>query len=772
MSFASWMCPMTFWRNLVFLFLAFFILPGIIPALEKNDIAPGASPGRPVLSLRAQPGQRNLMVLSRTNGPVILDGLSNEPAWQNIESLSFVQIEPLAGAEPSERTEVLLAYDEDYLYMAGRLYDREPENIYSNSKQRDSGNPSCEWFGIVIDSFNDKENALAFFTTPAGLRWDAAVFGDAQGEEPINISWNSFWDVATARNGEGWFAEFRIPFSSLRFQNKDGRVVVGIIVWRQIARKNEWDIFPAIPPDWGFWSKFKPSQAQEFLLEGVVNQRPVYMTPYALGGLGRTAELNDAKTGYRQRENIERQAGLDLKYRPSSNLTLDLTLNPDFAQVEADDEQVNLTRFSLFFPEKRLFFQERSSIFDFEFETTDRNRLFYSRRIGIQETRLVGILGGARVVGRVGPWDLGFLDMQTSSSENLSSENMAVLRLRRQLFNPNSYIGGMMTSRIGTGGGYNYAYGLDGVIRVFGDNYLTMKMAQTFTSGKENNPLSFASSRYYLNWLRRSYKGLGYGLSFSGCGADYEPGMGFQLRENYTRWVANLWYGWYPGAKSPVFSHILQLPTYLFIRNGDHVVETLSIGPIWQFSTKTGYAWAINPSFSYENVPRTFFLSDRAEVPAGEYRFLGLKLEFSTPSRRPLAATMNLDAGSFYDGRRFSIGLDQKWSVLSDLELTGYYEFDHVTFPSRGQAFDAHIARLRALYMLSTEFSASAFIQYNSASQALIGNIRFRYNPREGIDLYLVYNEALNTSRSRQLPALPLSAGRAVMIKYSYTFSL
>jgi len=751
MSSAFWMCPMNSWRNLVFLILAFFILPGTIPA---------------------QPGRRGPMVISRTNGPVILDGLSNEPAWKNIESLPFVQIEPRAGAEPSERTEVLLAYDKDYLYVAGRLYDREPEKIYSNSKQRDSGNPSCEWFGIVIDSFNDKENALAFFTTPSGLRWDAAVFGDAQGEEPINTSWNTFWDVATARNGEGWFAEFRVPFSSLRFQKKEDQVVVGIIVWRQIARKNEWDIFPAIPPDWGFWSKFKPSQAQEFVLEGIVNKRPVYMTPYALGGLGRAAELNEAKTGYRQSESVERQAGLDLKYGPSSNLTLDLTLNPDFAQVEADDEQVNLTRFSLFFPEKRLFFQERSSIFDFEFEVTDSNRLFYSRRIGIQETRRVGILGGARLVGRVGPWDLGFLDMQTSSSENLSSENMAVLRLRRQLFNPNSYIGGMMTSRIGAGGAYNYALGLDGVIRVIGDNYLTVKVAQTFASGKENDFLSSASSRYYLNWLRRSYKGLGYGLSFSGCGADYEPGLGFQLRENYSRLVTNLWYGWYPGEKSPVFSQILEFPVYLFIRNGDHVVETFNMGPIWHFSAKSGYEWSINPSFSYESVPQTFFLSDRAEVPAGEYRFAGLKMQFFTPSRRALAAAMGLDVGSFYDGRRFSLILNPKWSALSDLELEGFYEFDRVTFPSRGQAFVAHIARLRALYMLSTEFSASAFIQYNSASDALIGNIRLRYNPREGIDLYLVYNETLNTSRSRQVPALPLSSGRAVMIKYSYTFSL
>ena len=713
------------------------------------------------------------LVLPRVGGPVALDGTSGEKAWENITPLPFIQMEPHAGAEPSERSEILLAYDDRYLYLAGRLYDREPRKVLSNSKQRDSGNPSCEWFGIVIDSYNDKENALAFFTTPAGLRWDAAVFNDAQGEEPINTSWNTFWDVAAVRNDEGWFAEFRIPFSSLRFQEQDGRVVMGVIVWRQIARKNEWVIFPVIPAQRGFWSKFKSSRAQEFVLEGLTGRRPVYATPYLLGGLGRTAELNAAGTEYIVRQMTDRQAGLDVKYGPSNNLTFDITVNPDFAQVEADDQQINLTRFSLFFPEKRLFFQERSSIFDFTFETSEENRLFYSRRIGLQDGEKVGIYGGLRLVGRVGGWDLGFMDMHTdSAASDRTGENIGVLRLRRQVFNPYSYVGSMVTSRIGQDGSYNVAYGLDSVIRVFGDDYLSLKWAQSFADGKTNNPFSAEPSRYYINWQRRSLRGLGYGLSFSGSGADYEPGVGFQLRDNYTRWVGSVWHGWFPGEKSWLFDHILKFDAFLFVRNGDHLVETLILAPSWRFDSKPGFAFSLTPSANYENVPAAFLLSERVEVPKGTYRFLNLKAEFETPSRRPLNVKLAMNAGSFYDGRRLSISAAPRWSALADLELGAFYEFDRLSFPDRSQRLNSHIARIRALYMLSTKFSTSAFLQYSSEARAVIGNIRFRYNPREGVDLYLVYDETLNTDRVRFFPVPPFSAGRTLMVKYSYTFIL
>ncbi|MFQ6113926.1 MAG: DUF5916 domain-containing protein [bacterium] len=713
---------------------------------------------------------QNYYVLSRIGGTVTLNGLSDEPAWEGIEPLPVVMHMPNFGGEPSERTEIFIAYDDDYLYVAGRLFDSQPSGIQAPSKKRDDLKLSNDWFGIIIDSFNDKENALGFFTTPSGLRLDLTVYNDAQGDFPVNVSWNTFWDVAAVRTIDGWFAEMRIPFSSLRFQDREGRVVISLIAWRWIARKNESAIFPAIPPKWGWWSQIKPSQAQEVMLDGVHSRKPLYITPYLLGGSGQSFELNNAETAYRRIDDPARDVGLDIKYGFTSNITLDITVNTDFAQVEADDQQINLTRFSLFFPEKRLFFQERSSTFDFNFGGF--NRLFYSRRIGIHEGKSVPIYGGARLVGRVGTWDLGFLNMQTAPIEDLSSENFSVLRLRRRVFNPFSYVGGIVTSRMSTDGTYNTAYGLDGIFRLFRDDYLMLNWAQSFENGREWNIVSLEPVRMRVNWERRTIKGISYNLSYSQSGDDYNPGIGFEMRDNYTRFGNSVLYGWIPGKESSLLRHQISVNGFLFLRNTDRSIESAIIGPGWEFTTKSGYSGEIAANIDYEDLREPFSLSDNIEVPAGQYTFYGLNGEFSTPMGKLFFTRAKFDAGFFYDGWRVTLGMFPQWNISSELELSSMYEFNRVTFPDRDQRFTAHIGRLRALVMLSTRFSVTAFIQYNSAIDVVITNIRFRYNPREGNDLYLVYDEGMNTDRYREEPALPFTSSRTVMLKYTYTFNL
>lgn len=715
--------------------------------------------------------QTEMIEIPRLRGPIRLDGRSDEPAWEGVESLPLVMFMPIFGEKPSQRTEALIAYNDDYLYIAGRLYDKEPDKIQSNSMQRDSDDPSSDWFGIVIDSYNDKENALAFFTTPSGLRWDAEVTNDALEPSPFNLSWNTFWDVAAVQNDQGWFAEIRIPFSSLRFQDKDGRVVMGIIVRRRIARNDEWDVYPAIPPNWGFYGIFKPSKAQEVLLQGVYSHTPLYVAPYLLGGQGQSTELNDSESALHRVKSIEREAGIDIKYGLTSHLTLDVTVNTDFAQVEADDEQINLTRFSLFFPEKRLFFQERSGIFEFDFAKGDNSRLFYSRRIGIHEGEIVRIYGGARLVGRAGSWDLGFLNMQTAPAGNLPSENFGVFRIRRQVFNPYSYAGTMITTRIGVDGSYNIAYGLDAIIRVFGDDYLTVKWAQTFTNGYANNPLTLTPARLRLNWRRRSSKGWGYAVSLDRAGAEYDPGVGFEPRDDFSKLAVGLIYGWIPSPKSRLFSHQVSLTGISYLRNADGEVESSSLSSGWQFRTKTGWEGGFTPALYYENVPEDFDLSDEANVPAGRYTFAGINGVLSSPSGDSKYLKAMLDWGSFYDGWRTSFGIEPRWNVSSSLELSAVYQLNRIDFSDRGQRFLTHIGQLRALFMMNTKISVTAFIQYNSSIDAVIGNLRFRYNPREGIDLYLVYNESLNTVRIRNGFVYPFSNDRAILLKYSHTFN-
>ncbi len=765
-----------FYRSLVPRARALF--PALLIALCAGQAQPVlASGAAPVLPDKPKSGSLNAppatpLVLTRITGTVTLDGHSDEPAWKSVEPLSLTMMEPTFGGEPSEGSEILVAYDEKFLYMAGRLYDREPGRITSNSKQRDSNNAACDWFGIVVDSFNDKQNAVAFFTTPAGLRWDSTVFNDAQGEEPINPSWNTFWDVATARDGRGWYAEFRIPFSSLRFQDEQGRVVMGLIVWRNIARKNEWDIYPAIPPDWGFWSKFKPSRAREAVFEGVRSRNPLYIVPYALGGLGRTTELDAAGTAYRSVSRTQSEAGLDLKYGFSSSLTLDLTVNTDFAQVEADNQQVNLTRFSLFFPEKRLFFLERASLFDFDFEAYEQNRLFYSRRIGLNDGRLVRIYGGARLVGRIGAWDLGFLDMQTAAGDGLPSENFGVVRVRRQVLNPYSYAGAIVTSRVGFDGRYNLAYGLDTSLRLFGNDYLTVKWAQTFTEGRRNALLSLDPAKVFIKYMRDTTRGPAYYFVYSRCGQDYDPEMGFEMRPDSSRYYGGLSYGWFPGAGSFLLNSRVSLESLIYQRNSDGALESMTLGPNWYFSTKSGFGGFVSPYLCYENVRETFSLSPGAQVPAGGYKFFNLAAELQTPQGDSLFAVFDAVVGSFYDGRRISLTVMPVWSVSSSLSLEAAYQLDRVDFEKRGQDFTSHLLRLRALYMFDTKLSATAFIQYNSATDAVSSNLRIRYNFREGTDLYLVYNEDLNADRFRAVPPLPLSSGRTLLLKFSYAFGL
>ncbi len=483
------------------------------------------------------------------------------------------------------------------------MYDREPDKIQSPTKKRDAMVATTDWFGVLFDTFNDKENALAFFTTPAGLRFDAAIFRDAQltspTEMPMNLSWNTFWDVAVARAEDGWHVEMRIPLSSLRFQAADGAVVMGVTVFRWISRRNEIDVFPAIPKNWGDMSAWKPSQCQETVWPGLRPRRPLYVTPYVLGGFDRTYELNDEETAYVRGGAPKFELGLDLKYGLTGNLTFDATVNPDFAQVEADDVQVNLTRFSVFFPEKRLFFQERSSNFDFNMGGS--NTLFYSRRIGLvgdvdsDDLQAVRIYGGARLVGRLGGWDIGFLDMQTAALEDYS-----VGELRR----PSAA-----------------APGHQPLFLCRGDPDQPPRRRRAATTSPTASTGSGASGRRLPHAAmgpdvreRRRQPGLlprfvedrrdvgaaddgGFGTTvrFARVGPDFNPGMGFMMMENYTAFYTRTLYGWFPGKDSALSNHDAFVEARVYWDNATKDLTLAEVGPGWEFTTKSGFSGLIWP---------------------------------------------------------------------------------------------------------------------------------------------------------------------------------
>ena len=702
--------------------------------------------------------------------PIVLDGTSFEPAWEKAKPWPAYQFVPNNGEPSTERTEFLVVNDDNYVYLALRAFDTDVSDIRMNTLYRDQLNGD-DHFEFLLDTFNNNETALLFSTTPAGIRKDSEISNDASGGGLtsggwINADFNTYWDVATKITDKGWFAEVRIPYSSLQFEDNDGTVEMGILLQRKIARKTERVVFPKVPPvaDYAY---LKPSLGQKIILHNVHASKPVYITPYGLSGFERIGNTNP-NSPIEYTTNNKNEIGLDVKYNLSNRMTLDVTTNTDFAQVEADDKQINLTRFSLFFPEKRQFFQERESLF--EFRMGEFTRLFHSRRIGLTDEGLpVRILGGARMVGHIGAWDFGFLDMQTDKSQGLSSENFSVLRMRRQVLNQYSYAGFMTTSRLNTNGDYNYAVGLDGVFRLFGDDYLTIRSAQTFDKNIEpENPLDAAYLTAQIE--RRRRQGWGYRSIVGAMGTDYNPGIGYTQRNDFFQVDQSIDYSWIPGDHSRLIYHTLSANGFAYFRNMDNSIETAELNLDWIYSLKSGENGGFSASFSEEDLLQSFGLSSDAFVQAGNYTFgqVGAKYAMTHTALKQISGSAYV--GSFYDGWKYNVNLDPKWYVSKHLELRGEYSYVNVQFPDRDQKFASHIGRLRIRAALNTKLSTNAFIQYDNINKSLSANVRFRYNFREGNDLWIVYNNDLGNYDPTARFNTYYTRNRTLLAKYTYTY--
>lgn len=714
------------------------------------------------------PGRR---VIQKIVAPINFDGIPDEISWESLEPFPMITHLPVFGNPPSEKSVIKMGYDDTYLYVGAMLYVSDPSYVRPIGKKRDFFSMTCDWFGVSLDTYNDKENALLFFTNPNALRMDATVSNDGTiilQQLPINKDWNTFWEVKTSYNDQGWYLEMRIPISSLRFQESESKTVMGISFFRWIPALNEADIFPSISNEWGPTSNMKPSLYEEVVFEDLSPRKPLYITPYLLAGKEQYNELNNSETAYTYNMDYKLEPGVDIKYGINPNTVLDLTINTDFAQVEADDQQFNLTRFNLFFPEKRQFFLERSSIFDFKLG--GKNSLFYSRRIGLSEGNPVRIWGGARLNSRVRNWDIGLLDMQTATSGDLPSENFGVFRVKKRVFNPYSYTGGMLTSRLGVDGSYNLAYGLDGVIRVFGDDYLTVRWAQTFQDSAKNNPLSLDPARFLVTWERRKQNGFSYATLVTYSGTGFAPGIGFELFNDYYAASLTLKYTWIMPDDSWLQSHNLSLLNYQLTRLPNNSLLMYGIRPTWTFVSKNNWQGSIYVEYKIDQLDEDFELLDDVMVPVGRYNHLSSMIKLTTSESLPFFTKFSLESGGYFDGYKISPMAEPTLDIGASLEMGGTYRFDYVNFPERSQALANHIFGLRTLYMFSTSLSLSAFIQYNTAIQKIISNIRFRYNPKEGTDLYIVFNEGRNTWLEREVPTLPEYDQRNITLKFTYTF--
>jgi hypothetical protein len=330
----------------------------------------------------------------------------------------------------------------------------------------------------------------------------------------------------------------------------------------------------------------------------------------------------------------------------------------------------------------------------------------------------------------------------------------------------------MLTSRAGTDGRRDATLGTDAVLKIRGDDYVTFKWARTFTrpAARAAGGKAFDASRILARWERRTYSGLGYDFGLARSGSAFDPALGFVTRGDYTRVGDRIFYGWYTSENSRVQNHVFSIKGSAYFRNGDGSVESAEASPEWSFTTRSGASGQFGLKRNQESVREPFELAGGVEVPAGSYRFHGFAGAYQSPYGSRRRVDLTLEGGSFYDGWRLSFGVVPTFVVSRHLELGGEYQYNRVGFPERGQALRAQIARVRIRAAASTRLSASAFLQFSTEEKRLDMNLRIRYNPREGTDLYLVYNEGLNTDRRREVPVLPLTESRTLLLKYSRSF--
>jgi len=711
-------------------------------------------------------------IIPKITGGINFDGIPDEEIWKTVTSFPLVMHYPNNGKTPVQETDVRLCYDEMYLYMGASIYYDDPAMITRIGKVRDYASWDSDWIGISIDTYNDKENMMLFFVNTNGIRTDATTKNDLiNGMNDINFNFNTFWDAISKITGSLWQVEMRIPLSSLRFQGNADSVVMGIIILRGIANSNNPDYgqmtYPLVPQTKVILPYWKASMGEEVEFAGLRSRKPVYLTPYALGGINKfyDTDASAAKTDYKL------EAGADFKIGLTNNLTLDVTANTDFAQVEADREQFNLTRFSLFFPEKRLFFQEKSDVFDFSFSQYDN--LFYSRNIGLYDGNPVRIYGGLRLTGRAGDWDIGFLDMQTAKFEDLSGQNFGILRTKRRILNQKSYLGGMITSRIGASGTYNVAYGIDSRLNLFGDDYLNVKWAQTFNDGAANKLFSTDPSHIYLKWEKKRIKGFNYEFLIDRTGESYNPGIGLETRDNFFLKSGTLRYGWLPGKDSHLNSHYIFAESNVYNSTTDNSLESAISFAGWNFVTKKGTEGLIYLKWELEDLKDTLFIVDPdVFIPQGRYNFFSVFGNlYTTSPDRFLTLSLIPEIGTYYDGYKFSASVQPGVNIGSGIMIDGNYRIDRVVFDERSQKYTNNIFGLRTTFMFTTKLTFVTYVQYNTFSHRVITNARFRYNPREGSDFYIVYNEGINSSTKANFLIDQGNENRTLLLKYTYTFA-
>ncbi|MEA2601551.1 MAG: hypothetical protein QOF89_2543 [Acidobacteriota bacterium] len=696
-----------------------------------------------------------------------IDGKLDDTVWQEGSLLgNFIQIEPETGKPATQQTEVRMGYDSRNLYFGIRCYDSQPNRLLMGSRSPDANLAADDSISIVLDTFHDRRNGFLFTVNPIGAKTDALIRNEG---EDINTDWDGLWEGVTVRDAQGWTAEIAIPFKTLRFSSSKDPQTWGFNVRRFVARTQESSVWKPIrrrPGGLAPWSISEYGEIQG--LSDLGTGGHYQFVPYAIARAGREYRADTHGTG---------DAGGDLKINLTSELVADLTVHTDFAEVEADQQQINLERFKLFYPEQRQFFLEGANLFYFgdrpePFAVPEKFYFFFSRQIGLAEDGrvVVPVIGGGKVTGRVGDTSVGFLNMTTESTSYFTGTgrrideprtNFTVLRLKQQVFG-SSTIGLIGLNKDPDGSEYNRGAGFDWDLHLGGKWYSAGYAAQTDTPGVDGRESAYSGDLVYKgSRLRLRHR-------YTNIGDNFNPEMGFLTRSGIIKNHSNVF------SSFNVANNPLHLHKVILVADSNHVADqrdnlqtqltTYELG----LSASTGAGVAFLYYDDLEDLDLPLPVTKKATIPAGHYRFRSLFTGISSGYTHRLGFTFWYHDGGYYGGDRLRTFLSVIYRPFDGLVIAP--SFDRVRVDAPWGNFVTKIAQLSVDYSLSTTLSTRLTLQRQPGDNYR-ANFIIDWMYRPGSDFYLVYNDIQDLNDPRRNSGFStLSPGRTFVAKMTRRF--
>ena len=717
---------------------------GLLVAGLVAAAGPGLAQQSPVSSTRGTPSypidvaaaDRPVARAIRTGRHLVIDARLDEPEWQLAEPLTdFVQQLPETGRPARFRTVARVLYDSSHIYIAAENFDPEPRRAITAGLERDFASTNSDIFAVAFDTFLDRRNSFLFIVNPHGAVRDEQTFNDSRS---IVEAWEGVIDLQTAFTDSSWVVELRIPLTTLRFDATKPIQDWGMNLLRRVRRANETSYWAPLDRQHRI---HRMSRAGTLTgLEGLRQGRNLQIKPSIVTGRSTGAQVPASALGSRI------DAGLDLKYGVTPSLTLDATVNTDFSQVDVDQLQVNLTRFSLFQSERREFFIENAGVFTFG-DVRERSyrmgaslsdfTFFNSRQIGLTaDGRPIPILGGARLTGRIGGFDAGLLEMQTEGALGQPAENFAVVRLKRNLFG-NSDVGVLLANRQATEGpaSWSRSVGLDANLRPSASVVINSYLALNDASGEDADGLAARASVAYRDALWNT------SVMWKRVSEDFDPGIGFVRRR-----AMQQWYGTVGLHVRPPVAWISELSPYVeanYLTDLSSRLDTRTVTAALDVSFRPDGELQLEASDEFDRLTTPFTVAAGHTIPSGSYAFQRVGVRYGTGTGRALSGSLGVSTGGFYDGDRTNWNAALTWRASYRLRLEGTAQRNAVTLP--GGDFTADLIGGRLRYAWSPRLFGSAYLQYNTQTHSFVTNARLSYRWAPLSDIFLVYTERQDT---------------------------